>query len=184
MGFGVEAGDTVFLQLGETTTLNAVPFPSLPSSVTWSNSHNLTFNGNSIVDLLTPTALPTQTGWYTVTIMDDAGCISSDSVLIIVDPYKPIYIPNVISANFDDVNDRVTVYGNHAATDVELFQIYDRWGGLIWEGRNFHLNDPSLGWDGTSKGKPVTPGVFAYIAVVRFLDGIPLTFHGTVTVLR
>jgi gliding motility-associated-like protein len=183
-GFGVEAGDTVFVQLGENAELQAVPFPILPSGVSWNNLENLTFPGTDILSQLNPTALPTTTDWYVVTIVNEDGCISSDSVLIVVDAYKPIYIPNVISANGDGINDLVTIYGNNAATGVSLFQIYDRWGGMMWEGRDFDLNDPSLGWDGTYKSKPVNPGVFSYVAVVDFLDNIPVTYHGTVTVLR
>lgn len=182
--FAVEAGDTMFIQLGETTELNAIPIPSLPTTVSWSQVHTLTFDGDDIQSQLSPTALPTHTGWYVVTITNEAGCVTSDSVLIIVDPYKPIYIPNVISANADDINDRATVYGNHAATGVNTFQIFDRWGGLLWERKNFDLNDEQLGWDGTYNGKPVNPGVYSYVAIVDFLDDIPLTFHGTITVLR
>jgi gliding motility-associated-like protein len=182
--FGVEAGDTIFVQLGDHADIHAMTIPNLPSTVTWNNLQNLSFAGNSILELLNPTALPTTTDWYVVTITNDAGCTATDSVLIVVDPYKPIYIPNVISANQDGINDRLTVYGNKAATGVEVFQIFDRWGGLMWEGRNFDLNDPSLGWDGTYNGKPVNPGVFAYVARVNFLDNIPVTYHGTVTVVR
>ncbi len=183
-GFGVELGDTIFVQLGQTADLHAMPFPNLPSNVFWNNVDNLTFNGTDVNSLLNPTALPKHTGWYTVTITTDEGCITTDSVLIVVDAYKPIYIPNVITANNDDLNDRLTVYGNNAATGVDLFQIFDRWGGLMWEGRNFALNDPSLGWDGTCKNEPVTTGVYTYRAQVMFLDDIPLVFTGTVTVLR
>ncbi len=182
--FAVDAGDTIFVQLGDHADIHAMVIPNNPSTVTWNNLEHLSFAGHSILDLLNPTALPTMTDWYVVTITNDAGCTATDSVLIVVDPYKPIYIPNVISANQDGVNDRLTVYANKAATKVELFQIYDRWGGLMWEGRNFDLNDPSLGWDGTFKGRPVNPGVFAYVAKVDFLDNIPATYHGTVTVLR
>ena len=185
-GFGVEAGDTIFLELGESTELNAIPTPNLPDTVFWNNLNTLTFDGTDVSSLLNPTALPKRTGWYVVTIINDVGCITSDSVLIVVEVYKPIYIPNVISANQDDINDRVTVYGNHAAKvfGVLQFQIFDRWGGLLWERTNFELNDPSLGWDGTVDGEPVNPGVYTYMVVVDFLDDIPVTYHGTVTVLR
>jgi hypothetical protein len=184
-GFTVEAGDTLFVNLGETVDINAVAVPSLPSTVTWNFMEHLSFDGEDVISLLNPTALPPRTGWYVVTITNDAGCVTSDSVLIIVEVYKPIFIPNVISANADGINDQATVYGNIAATSVRQFQFYDRWGGLLWERLNFDLNDPSLGWDGTQKdGKPVNPGVYTYIAIVDFLDEIPLTFHGTVTVLR
>jgi gliding motility-associated-like protein len=183
--FGVDIfQDTIFVQLGFEADINSVAFPTLPTAVSWTNAEYLTFFGSDIESQLNPTALPPVTGWYEVTIVNDAGCIAKDSVLIIVDPYKPIYIPNVITANSDFVNDRVTVHGNVAATGVDVFQIFDRWGGLLWERSDFELNDPSLGWDGTFKGQPVNPGVYAYRAVVNFLDGNPGVYTGTVTVLR
>lgn len=183
-GFFVEAGDTLFVQLGETTEINATVFPNLPTTVSWNLEENMEFSGNDVTSRLNPTVLPTTTEWYVVTITNEDGCVTSDSVLIVVDAYKPIYIPNVISANRDFTNDFLTVYGNIAATQVASFQIYDRWGGLMWERTNFDLNEPELGWDGTFNGKPVNSGVFAYIAVVNFVDNIPVTYHGTVTVLR
>jgi len=185
-GFGVELGDTIFVQLGETTDLHAMPFPNLPTGVSWNNEQHLTFSGSDINSLLNPNALPPRTGWYVVTIVNDDGCVTKDSVLIVVDPYKPIYIPNVITPNNDGINDVLTVYGNIAARGVTILQIFDRWGGLMWESDvpNFPLNDEFYGWDGTCKNQPVTPGVYTYRVQVDFLDEIPLDFTGTVTVLR
>ncbi len=184
-GFGVEAGDTIFVQLGQTAQINAIATPSLPSTVIWNNLNTLTFNGTDVSSLLSPQALPRRTGWYTVTIINDAGCITSDSVLIVVDPFKPVYIPNVITPNNDEINDNLTVYTNIAATGIEVFQIFDRWGGLMFESNDdLLLNNASLGWDGTVNGTPVSPGVFTYRAVVEFLDEIPVAYTGTVTVLK
>ncbi|MEO5906959.1 MAG: gliding motility-associated C-terminal domain-containing protein, partial [Saprospiraceae bacterium] len=179
--FMVEAGDTIFLQLGQSSNLNAIPSSGSPAMVVWTPNIGL-----SDPNILNPIVNPKRTGWYVVTITNAAGCSTSDSVLIIVDAYKPIYIPNVVSANNDNLNDRLTVYGNVAATGVEVFQVFDRWGGLMWEspkGENI-LNDPTLGWDGTFNGQPVTTGVYSYRVVVNFLDDIPGTYTGTVTVLR
>lgn len=182
--FWVEAGDTLFVQLGNTVQINAITFPGLPTGVSWTNTGTLFFDGNDIQSLLNPLAKPKTTGWYVIAITDDDGCIAFDSVLIVVDPQKPIYIPNVFSPNNDQVNDEVTIYGAIAATGVQTFQIFDRWGGMMFERNNFDLNDPSLGWDGTYKGKPVVPGVYTYRAVVNFYDDIPVTYHGTITVLK
>lgn len=181
---GVVLGDTIFVQLGETAKLNAIPFPNLPTGVNWNLPGHLTFNGPDIPSLLMPEVLPPQTAWYVITITTDEGCVATDSVLIVVDPYKPIYIPNVFTPNGDYINDHVTVYGNQAATGVKRLQIFDRWGGMLWERTNFDLNDPLLGWDGTSKGKPVNPGVYTYVAEVEFLDNISGIYHGTITVLQ
>jgi gliding motility-associated-like protein len=184
--FVVEAGDTIFVELGDEAEVLAVHTPGQLGSVQWNNEENMTFPGNTLQDKLNPSILPPATGWYEITVISDAGCIATDSVLIIVDPHKPIYIPNVITANQDDLNDRATVYGNKAAAaqGVIVFQIFDRWGNMLWENSNFDLNDPAQGWDGTSKGKPVNPGVYAYVAKVNFIDNIPLTFNGTITVIR
>lgn len=184
IAFTVDLGDSLFVQLGSTVDLHAQPFPSLPSHVVWGDTSVLDFHGSGILSQLNPTALPHHSGWYSVTISNDDGCIATDSVYILVDSYKPIYIPNVFSPNLDEINDRLTVYGNNAATSIDKFQIFDRWGGLMWEGNNFDLNDPSLGWDGTYKNQPVNIGVYAYRAVVNFLDDIPVTYTGSVTVLR
>lgn len=177
--FSVEAGDTIFIQLGQSAQVNALATPASPSNVFWNTPDSI-----SSTSILDPIIFPRRTGWHVVTIMNDAGCITSDSILIIVDPYKPIFIPNVITPNDDGVNDKVTVYANIAATGVQVFQVFDRWGGMMWESSGDILNDPSLGWDGTYKGQPVTPGVYSYRAVINFLDDIPVTFTGTVTVLK
>ncbi|MEP6648065.1 MAG: gliding motility-associated C-terminal domain-containing protein, partial [Saprospiraceae bacterium] len=184
LAFTVDLGDSLFVQLGSTVDLHAQPFPSLPTHVVWGDTSILEFHGSGILSQLNPTALPHHSGWYSVTISNDDGCITTDSVYILVDAYKPIYIPNVITPNNDGKNDQLTVYGNNAATGIDKLQIFDRWGGLMWEGNNFDLNDPALGWDGTCRDQPVTEGVYAYRAVVKFLDDIPVTYTGSVTVLR
>ncbi|MBK8357179.1 MAG: hypothetical protein IPL13_17945 [Saprospiraceae bacterium] len=40
------------------------------------------------------------------------------------------------------------------------------------------------GWDGSFRGKEVEGGVFAWFAIVEFLDGKTKTFKGDVTVVR
>ena len=46
------------------------------------------------------------------------------------------------------------------------------------------LNDEQSGWDGTFKGKPMNPAVFAWFAEVEFIDDAVLLFEGDVTLLR
>ena len=64
-------------------------------------------------------------------------------------------------------------------------QIYDRWGALIYEARNFlpELNN-SVRWDGTHKGKKLPPAAFVYLVEVEFLDGTTLLYRGTVSIVR
>jgi gliding motility-associated-like protein len=59
-----------------------------------------------------------------------------------------------------------------------LFQIYNRWGQLIFE-----TTDPYSGWDGTYKGTYVIQGTYIY--KFQYLDVYGDSFHqqGTVTVI-
>ena len=67
-----------------------------------------------------------------------------------------------------------------------IFQVYDRWGGLVYQREKFlpNVDNLSEGWDGRAKGDFVNPGVFVYIAEVKFLDGRVLLYRGDVTVIR
>jgi hypothetical protein len=78
----------------------------------------------------------------------------------------------------------VGVYGGRDVELVELFQIFDRWGELVFEQRNFLHNDDSFAWNGRVKGQTANPGVFTYYAKVRFIDGETVLFTGDVTLVR
>ncbi|MDX1684123.1 MAG: gliding motility-associated C-terminal domain-containing protein, partial [Saprospiraceae bacterium] len=103
---------------------------------------------------------------------------------ILVQKERKVFIPNVITANGDRLNDGFTAFGNYFADRINRLEIYDRWGGLIFKTENIPLDEPVLGWDGTHNGKNVLPGVFAYVIEIQFLDGETDLFYGDVTVLR
>ncbi|MFN0033860.1 MAG: T9SS type B sorting domain-containing protein [Saprospiraceae bacterium] len=120
---------------------------------------------------------------YIVKITDQDGCTAFDTVTIRVKKDRPVYFPNIFAPNDDGEGDHFTGYGGPAAEQISLLRIYDRWGSLIYENRDFDLNEPNFGWDGTAKGQKVE-GVFAWYAFVRFIDGAELQYEGDVTVLR
>lgn len=60
-----------------------------------------------------------------------------------------------------------------------LFEIYNRWGGLIFSTKDF-----SKGWDGTHNGKLVEQGVYVYDIQVIDSNGKNTEKKGTVMVLR
>ncbi len=127
------------------------------------------------------TAIQTQA--YVVQVTDETGCTATDTVVVRVNLERPVYIPNVFYPNGALYpNDHFTVFSGPAAQSIELVQVYDRWGELIFEGADLPLNEPNLGWDGTYKGEPVF-GVFTYVARVRFVDGVAQDYSGDVTVV-
>lgn len=176
----VDAGPDQTIDLGFTADLAALVNPPFHSvTYQW-----LPFETLDCEDCPRPTALPLGTTTYQITIIDETECVATDEVTIHVVLNRPVYIPNVFSPNGDGLNDRFTIYGGPAVSQVRDLKIFSRWGSLVFEASNFQVNDESLGWDGTFKGKKMDPAVFAYLAEIEFIDGEVLLFEGDVTILR
>lgn len=97
---------------------------------------------------------------------------------------SPVFVPNVFTPNFDGINDRFGPQGPEGLGVVQLFQVFDRWGGLIYEEKETPLGAAARGWDGTLRGKPVSPGVYVWRMEIRFANGTTLLDQGAVSLLR
>ncbi len=126
---------------------------------------------------------PEETILYTLNVFDENNCESADSILITVEFNPKVFIPNGFSPNDDGVNDVFFPNSKGVAT-IKLMRIFDRWGEMVYEGKEFLPNDPTNGWDGTFKGKPMDPAVFAYFVVVEYLDGREEMLEGDLTLIR
>ncbi len=114
----------------------------------------------------------------------DQGCTASDSFNLQIIQDRTIQFPNVFSPNGDGLNDFFNGYGRIPNIQlIESLQIYDRWGNLLYV-ENQLLPNSQSGWNGEVRGQKVSPGVYVYLASVRFLDGEVLHFTGDVTVVR
>ena len=186
----VTAPPTFEIQLGENQEILAnVPssFPlALVDTVIWSPMTGLTFEGNSILQLLSPTAQPFVTTQYTVTIFTKEGCKSEARSIVRVDRQVAIYAPNVIRPDDPDGdNSNFLLFArDESVAVIKKLQIFDRWGSLIFSNQNCRPNDPTAGWDGSERGEPVNPGVFVWWAEVVLVDGREVLVKGDVTVVR
>ncbi len=100
----------------------------------------------------------------------DANC--NDGSCFINNNY---YIPNVFSpSDSNPLNSQFQIQGNNI--DQIQWNIYDRWGNLIYEGND--LNDH---WIGNFNGQKVTQGVYVYYGSLKFLNGEEVEFKGSVT---
>lgn len=150
-----------------------------PASIEWSPAAGL-----SCTDCLNPVASPLSDTRYTVKLIDENGCVQNATVLLKVSLVGDLFLPNAFSPNGDGVNDRVTVYSGPAFDRVDLFQVYSRWGALLYEQTNFPVNDPASGWDGSFKGQALNPGVYICRAVARRIDGLVVERTVDVTLTR
>ncbi|PHI21559.1 hypothetical protein CEQ90_01730 [Lewinellaceae bacterium SD302] len=178
--FIIDAGPDVLIDLGFDTTLNVVSNYS-PVDYSWGPDTAQCLN----LDCSRVLVGPFNTTTYVVTGINAAGCPAQDQVTVNVVDNKPVYIPNGFSPDGDGINDGFTLFAGPAVESIELLQIFNRWGGLVYESpEEFLPNEASLGWDGTVDGKPVNSAVFVYQFRVRFLNGEVVDYAGDVTVVR
>jgi gliding motility-associated-like protein len=92
-------------------------------------------------------------------------------------------VPNTFSPNGDGRNDVFYPMGQ-GISQIKSFRIFNRWGELVFERANLFANDPTAGWDGTYKGKQLTPDVYVYIMVVLCFNNENIELKGNVTLLK
>jgi SprB repeat/Calx-beta domain len=192
---GVELIPEFQLEFGDSLRLEAQLPPGYPidliDTVIWKPLDYLRFDGNSIEDLLSPTTLPFHTVRYEVKIISaNGGCEATDRVFILVDSDPHIYFPNVIwPEDPDQENALFMIFADderRQIRQINQFQIFSRWGEMVFQDTNFQPNDPAHGWNGRigSTSNALTPAVFVYYAEIEMIDGRILFYEGDVTVVR
>jgi gliding motility-associated-like protein len=177
----VNAGQDLDVDLGESKTLRAIVVPSSKLvNYAWTPADSTLSCKNCPV--VTITALNSTI--YRVTVKDSSNCTAYDDVLLRVIKRRPIYAPNVFSPNNDGINDFFTLYGNQAAVRIKSLRVFNRWGDMLFDGRDLPLGGDRLGWNGTFNGKDLPPDVFVYVAVVSFIDKEEIIIKGEVTLIR
>lgn len=112
-------------------------------------------------------------------ILAVSNSICWDTARVLVPFHKvAIWMPNVFTPG-EELNNRFAVSGI-GLLEGEL-SIYNRQGMLVYS-----TNDLTLGWDGTSNGRPSPQGAYVWMLRYRSSD-FPALWqhtHGTVTLLR
>jgi gliding motility-associated-like protein len=177
----VQAGAGASIHAGESWPLNATINLSLSriDSILWTPAASL-----SCADCLNTLASPVTTTDYLVEVWDVNGCYDSASVRIVV-LSSGVYAPNVFSPNGDGINDIFMLFGKSKdAATVRSFKVFSKWGQLVYEGREFPVNNPAYGWDGSYEGRQMGPGAYAWFAEIGYPDGRAEVLKGGVTLLR
>ena len=141
-------------------------------------------SGLSCADCLNPTVNVSEDIHYKVFVFSNDGCIDSADVSIRIKKYKGFYIPNIIKGN-NQTNGHFTIFSrDNSILEIESLQIFDRWGNKVFEADNFLPDLPSLGWNGTFNASECMPGVYVYLATIRYIDGTKEIITGDVTLIR
>jgi PKD repeat protein len=120
----------------------------------------------------TPVALFQDEGVYDISLVswNEKGC--SDTLTMKYEfVVKSLYVPNAFSP--ENPKEEVRLFKPVGINIQEyLFEIYDRWGTLIWTSDKLDADGrPTEGWDGTSKGVLLPEGAYVWKAFAIFKDG-------------
>jgi gliding motility-associated-like protein len=122
-------------------------------------------------------------GKYTINVEDDKGCRATADATIASN--CNLFIPNAFSPNGDGQNDYLSIYGN--AVDVEKivsYQIFNRWGNMVFSDPNIRLNDPTSGWNGKFQDSVLPDDVFIYVVVAQMKNGEIIEKKGDVMLMK
>lgn len=161
----VDAGDDQVICTGQSIVLAATG----ANQYAWSNG---VANGSVVIP---------PNGVTTYTVIGTSGtCSGSDQLTVIVEDCGwELEMPNVFSPNGDNAND-LFVPLNKVNVVVERFEIFNRWGNLMYSS-----SDQNISWDGKDQaGNISTEGV--YFFKLRFTDGsqVKNEIHGFVHLLK
>jgi gliding motility-associated-like protein len=131
-----------------------------------------------------PTASPRLTTNYHVQIQDRYGCKNSGDVTVkVICNGQNFFVPNTFSPNGDGVNDVFYLRGT-GLFRVNSMMIFNRWGEVVFEKKNFPVNDALSGWDGNYKGKKAKPDVYIYQIEIVCDNGETIKYSGNVALIQ
>jgi CHU_C Type IX secretion signal domain len=130
---------------------------------------------------------PRDTGRFILNLKSRNGCDSvlKKSVFLRPNSFEslPCFVPNVFSPNNDGINDQFCIHSNPSMSLLgyrgRLFALYDRWGGLQIEKKDFPLEEHVC-----LSGQHLLNGLYAWVLILERPDGKVYKKHGQVQVLR
>lgn len=146
------------------------------------------WSGNSPIDCSTcpeTTYSPKIDNEIQVSVLDENGCFTTAIASVEVESLPvEIYAPNIFKLNSTNRNQRFTLYGGTNVQRIEVLNIFNRWGNLLYEKNDFLPNQTAEGWDGTSDNQQVPSDIYLFQAIVLFTNGERKTVAGDILLLR
>jgi gliding motility-associated-like protein len=174
----IDVGANVTIPIGTSYQISGNGSSDI-DSISWTPTIGL-----SCTTCLSPLASPLTTTTYVVSVDNTGGCVATDSITIIVTcDNKNLFVPNTFSPNGDGVNDAFFVSGKGLST-IQSMRVFNRWGQIVFEKRNFAPNDPNAGWDGTFNGRKAPVDVYIYTIEVICENSQVVAYHGNVALIR
>ena len=149
------------------------------TTVTWTPSTAIVSRNSPTI-----TVQPNESIEYTVEVKNEGGCRAQDRVSVyVLCNNANVFMPNTFSPNGDGANDIFYPRGSGVFKILSL-KVFNRWGQMVYDRSNINPNDASTGWDGTYKGRPLSPDVFVYVLQVICDNNSVLSFKGNIALIK
>jgi len=119
-------------------------------------------------------------------IIDECGqCLNPSAPSFNKTCLKEIFIPNAFSPNGDGINDQFIIFKPpFTVATIRTYEIYSRWGELIYQAENLEFNEVDRWWTGEHRDQKISAGIFVYHIEAEFGDGEVLRYNGELTILK
>lgn len=135
--------------------------------------------GLSCLQCSNPWVQPIKDIIYNVVMSDFKGCSTAPGIFKIhVKPETRIRVPTTFTPNGDGNNDIIYVKG-WGIKDLISFQIYNRWGELVFES-----SELSVGWNGFYKDVLQNNDIYTYKVKATDFYGEPMEAEGHINLMR
>lgn len=180
----IELGDDLEIEIGDSTTINLQLSTDLAAidTIIWQPLLD-----TMCLNCTTQTFTPTETMNIQVEVIDTFGCSQMDNLNIYVlgSDLPQIYIPSAFSPNSNSGNHLLNVFAKPNVEKIQLFQVFDRWGEMVWEAKEFDPASPSAAWNGMHGGNVLNSQVFVWRVEYRLRStGEVKVEWGDVTLFR
>ena len=183
----------------QTIHVNPLPVITMPSQVTVQTGFPITIPATYSPNAATwqwspgadlscdrcprPVATPKFSTNYQVRVVDSNGCANMSAILLTTTcKNSNVFIPNTFSPNHNGSNDILYPRGK-GISRIKSLRIFNRWGQVVFERRDFAANDASYGWDGTFNGKQPFGDVYIYQLEYFCDSGELLQLNGNITII-
>lgn len=131
-----------------------------------------------------PVATPKFSTRYTVAVVDSNNCKNAADIQVkVICEGATIFAPNTFSPNGDGTNDIFYIRGK-GLDRVRSLRIFNRWGEVVFERRDFPVNNAMFGWDGKYRGNKPVADVYVYQVEVFCENGEIIRFEGNVALIN
>lgn len=179
--FTVEMGPDRTIHLGDKLDLD-LESNQFIEAVYW--------NGYDIQNCTSPPCnsfsfIPFESGVLWAKAENNRLCTALDSLRITVLNEPDFNFSNILSLNSPE-NQIFLLKGNVGAiAEILSLEIYDRWGNLVYQGReSYEKAEDAFFWDLSSRQPKLESGAYSYVLNLRLINQRAYTRRGSLTILK